>query len=167
MTHQKTPPPAHDDAGAGGGPTPEQAAWVRANVWPAWMRAMDDDYPEHGCFLFRMCYCEIGLCVACSENEPRHDLCLTRQHGGRSLGWDMAVWAWTKSRQPIDGRTVADVTVAGRSCRWRCPCGCWSKPLPEPTADEPVPPPAVRTPRPTRGLPALDGQGELFAGVGV
>lgn len=116
--------------------TPDQAAWVRDNAWPAWMRAMNNDYPGRGCFLFRMCHCQLGTCVPCSHNEPRHDRCLTRQHDGRPLGWDMAMYAWTRGRQPIDGRKVATVTVAGRSCRWTCPCGCWPKPvpLPEPAA---------------------------------
>lgn len=102
--------------------SPEAAEWIRDHVWPAWMRAMDDDY-ERGCFLLRMCACELGTCVACSQDGEHHH-CLTRQHGGRPLGWDMAVWAWTSGRLPVHGRALADVMVAGRSCRWTCPCGC-------------------------------------------
>ena len=82
-------------------PTADEAAWIRGHAWPAWMRAMDDDY-KRGCFLFRMCACELSVCVPCSK-DGEHDHCLTRQYDGRPLGWDMAVWAWTDGRLPVHG----------------------------------------------------------------
>lgn len=110
--------------------TEAQAAWVRATAWPAWMQAMDDDYKQ-GCFLFHTCACTLGVCVACSQHEHRH--CLTRQHDGNPLGWDMEVYAFTRGRLPVNGLSVATVTVAGYGCRWVCPCRCWRPRRPGPT----------------------------------
>lgn len=176
MTHTKTPAPAPVRAPGRGGSaslpgarsmTEQQAAWVRADAWPTWMKAMDDDYPGRGCFLLRTCHCELGVCVNCSPDEPRHDLCLTRQHDGRALGWDMAVYAAACCGAVNHARRVAKVTIAGRSCRWTCPCGCWREPLPEiePKVIEPEPKPVTRVVRPARAVPALDGQGDLFEEV--
>ncbi len=145
--------------------TPERAQWIRDHAWPTWMRAMDDDYPQgRGCFLFRMCACQLGVCVPCSQ-DGRHDQCLTRQHHGRPWGWDMAVWKWTDGTLPVHGRDIADVTVVGRSCRWTCPCGCWRTDAPpQPPAKRPPSTPS-RRPAPLNPGPAPtapDGQDALF-----
>lgn len=133
--------------------TTQEAAWVRVTVWPAWMKALDDDYPGRGCFLFHLTHCRFGVCVPCRQDPPRHDRCLTRQHDGRPHGWDMAIYAWSDGC--LHGRRVADVWVKGRRGLWRCPCGCWDKPLPPP------PPPTPRNARERRQAAGQIGL-ELF-----
>lgn len=101
--------------------TPEQAEWVRTHAWPGWMLAIDSDYKGRGCFLYRMCPCQVGYCGACDANdktEPRHDLCLTRHRGG-------PIELWQQSISNLDGRRIANVYTIGHHCRWACTCDCW------------------------------------------
>lgn len=179
LNHPSAPAPPSGTEGPAAGPTltplhgpaapltSDEAAWIREHAWPGWMRTMDGDYAR-GCFLFRMCMCELGACVSCSKPEPRHDLCLTRQHSGRPLGWDMSVWSWTAGRLAVHGRSVAVVTIAGRSCRWTCPCGCWRNELASAPNARPAPqtggPPQGWGPPTTRA--ALAG-GALVAGSAI
>lgn len=154
-------PPARTDRPApGNAPMGEQAAaWVRDHVWPAWMKAMDDDYPGRGCFLLRTCACELGVCVPCSQAEPRHDRCVTRQRDGRPYGWDADLFALACCDVVSHAHSLAMVTQVGYSCRWQCPCGCWREPLPEARPEPKLEP--LTQPRQVVTVDQLD----LFAGV--
>lgn len=99
--------------------TPEQAAWVRKHAWPAPRRAAyaNDIRDVTNC--------------ACHGGAPSRQ-CTTGQHAecpttGRPL-WE-ALLCDRNGLDPLylrntDHTRVAFVWLAGRPCRWICPCRC-------------------------------------------
>lgn len=100
--------------------TPDEAAWVRANVWTPAFRAVEAAY-THG-YLTR-CSCQGGICGACDgtsdKGRPRHDRCLSRQLGGPIVH---PLTHLTDGQFMICGPALWPAN--GPSCRYICPCPC-------------------------------------------
>ncbi len=134
--------------------TPDQAAWVRAHVWPPQLQALAERLPAR----YTTCACQRGVSRACARGT--HDRCprdLVAKEGvvtDRS-GVDFVAFATPYAHRTVtvDGpplpTPVAQVWLADRVCRGVCPCTCGH------------PRPAV-APRyelvPLPGLGALDGR---------
>lgn len=129
-------PPAPDGgANPGTGPTPDQAAWIRAHAWTAAMRR--EALPAS-------CACQYGTCGYCVHG--RHDACINRQTWPkhRIAGYVCGRGGITPPclAEPYEHETSASATgpqftslaqvwLADRVCRWVCPCSCHTAP-PEP-----------------------------------
>jgi hypothetical protein len=141
--------------------TPDEAAWVRANVWTPAFRAVEAAYP-HG--YFGRCACQGGICGACDgtsdKGRPRHDRCLSRQHGHPIVS-------------PISRLTDGHFMVCGPAlwpaaappCRYICPCSC-PKTGPTPSTPPRRRPESAAKSKPARltpnPVPAPAGQRGLF-----
>ncbi|MFE3601386.1 DUF6248 family natural product biosynthesis protein [Streptomyces sp. NPDC059142] len=104
----------------------DEGAWVREQVWPAYLTDLDRKYP----FGFhRWAMCERGTCWNCLND--RCDLCVHRQRGGPHVDDNIE---WVHGSR---GRTVAKFIVRpdDAPCVWWCRCSCPKDgPLPAGTA---------------------------------
>ncbi|MET9713649.1 DUF6248 family natural product biosynthesis protein [Nocardiopsis alba] len=121
--------------------------WVRHNVWPSWMRTIDDPYP---CGFWRWTNCERGRCWNCIGN--RCDLCIHRQQQGPDI-----------DRSPDliraqDGRPIAPLLRPDNNpeCVWMCRCEC---PTPSENVTTECDSGKVKAPKPR---PAPAGMDPLF-----
>ncbi|MFE5723534.1 DUF6248 family natural product biosynthesis protein [Streptomyces erythrochromogenes] len=92
-----------------------EGAWVREQVWPAYLQKIERKYP----FGFaRWAMCERGTCWNCWSG--RCDLCVHRQEGGPHVDDDID---WVRD---VRGRCVAQFVVrpSGEPCVWWCRCAC-------------------------------------------
>ena len=93
----------------------DKGAWVREQVWPAHLIAIDRKYP----FGFhRWATCELGTCWNCLAG--RCHLCVHRQEGGPHVD-DNTSWMWNHK-----GRCVARLILrpGDEPCVWWCRCPC-------------------------------------------
>lgn len=111
----------------------EAAEWIRANVWTGKMR--DAFLTTPGFYL--ECACQDGLTTFCRNDEhdechrstPLHDaetsIC---RRGGVPATFKKSFRhkALTSATGPHRTR-YAEVWLADRVCRWRCPCECHPK----------------------------------------
>ncbi|MFD9047776.1 DUF6248 family natural product biosynthesis protein [Streptomyces zaomyceticus] len=92
-----------------------EGAWVREEVWPAYLQASERKYP----FGFaRWATCERGTCWNCLYG--RCDLCVHRQQGGPHVDDNTD---WVRSTR---GRCIAELILrpGGELCVWWCRCPC-------------------------------------------
>lgn len=129
----------------------EEGEWVRKNVWPQWMRTLDDPYP-HG--FWRWTHCQRGRCWNCLNK--RCDLCIHRHQEGPKV-----------SRDPDHihnqhGRQVAPILRPDNNpeCVWMCRCQC---PATSPNVTTECDTGQAKAPKPpTRPTPAPAGMDTLF-----
>lgn len=136
MTRPQTPLSAHDGAGADRGPTPTEAAWIRAHVWTQRMRHTYSGDPgkNNGVpGLYTHCACQYGATTWCQNG--RHDLChrATPLPGcetyivgrrGNVLEFEQPYEHLATSATGEHQEWAAMVWLADRVCRWVCPCPC-------------------------------------------
>ncbi|WP_327359747.1 DUF6248 family natural product biosynthesis protein [Streptomyces sp. NBC_01304] len=133
----------------------DEGAWVRAHVWPGFLRLIDDGYAWG---YWRWSMCERGTCRNCLAR--RCDLCVHRQKGHPDACDNQ------DAVHSHRGRMVATLILrpGGETCAWTCRCSC-----PKDSAPHPAPP---RAPAPDRNqrpalprqrdaAPAPDGQDTL------
>ncbi|MFD9519700.1 DUF6248 family natural product biosynthesis protein [Streptomyces sp. NPDC059979] len=92
-----------------------EGAWVREQVWPAYLQEIERKYP----FGFaRWAMCERGTCWNCLAG--RCDLCVHRQEGGPHVDGNAD---WVRDGR---GRCVAKLILrpGGEPCVWWCRCAC-------------------------------------------
>lgn len=115
--------------------TPEEYAWVRANVWRAHMRKTYREVPG----AFDSCSCQYGASDHCKDGD--HDAC----HVGEGLAYcegyiDTRQGYVASFREPYVHPTqsavgwrresYAAVWLVGYRCRWKCPCRCHTRQVP-------------------------------------
>ncbi|WP_189135180.1 DUF6248 family natural product biosynthesis protein [Wenjunlia tyrosinilytica] len=93
----------------------DEGAWVREQVWPAFLTEIDRKYPFG---FWRWSMCERGTCWNCLGG--RCELCVHRQEGGPHLD-DNTDWVHGPR-----GRVVAKLIVRpdDAPCVWWCRCPC-------------------------------------------
>lgn len=100
------------------------------------------------------CSCLLGLCGPCQRGECRrgreHDDCLNLQ---RPSSWYGIEDTWITDRRGMV--TGPSVWLADRTCRYRCPCTCWTEPPTNPLPERP----------PARPVPSRPEQLDLFGAV--
>ncbi|UZI33957.1 DUF6248 family natural product biosynthesis protein [Streptomyces sp. VB1] len=93
----------------------DEGAWVREEVWPAFLTDIDRKYPFG---FWRWSKCERGTCWNCFAR--RCDLCVHRQEGGPHVD-DNTEWV-----RDTRGVVVAKFILRpdGAPCVWWCRCPC-------------------------------------------
>ncbi|MFF0170259.1 DUF6248 family natural product biosynthesis protein [Streptomyces prasinus] len=93
----------------------DEGAWVREQVWPAFLTEIDRKYPWG---FWRWSMCERGTCWNCLNS--RCELCVHRQEGGPHVD-DNVDWVHNAR-----GRGVAKLIVRpdDAPCVWWCRCPC-------------------------------------------
>jgi hypothetical protein len=112
--------------------TPDEAAWVRANVWTAAMLKVETaTYPG----TYTQCQCQRFDCHQCQRGV--HEDCMRQPRQtpegmvADKSGVAPACFAEPYKHITVDGpwkpTTVAQVWLADRICRWECRCDCQGK----------------------------------------
>jgi Family of unknown function (DUF6248) len=116
--------------------TPEEFAWIRANVWTDEMRGTWKEYPG----FYTRCPCQWGPTWWCQND--RHDRCHRRDPQLSPGGYvcDQTGEHPVRFRQPYLNpspsaggslrTSLAMWWYADRVCRWVCPCACHRGELP-------------------------------------
>lgn len=141
--------------------TPDEAQWVRDNVWP---RVMQKAYKDTPAF-FQHCACQYGMCGACEREDCQRcvhksyqpfpsDECSITNRKWQVLAVPGGYVHPTRTATGWHRHGAAQVWLADRRCIWSCPCPCRDG-IREP---QPV---VLVTSGPARKPPA-EGQGELF-----
>jgi hypothetical protein len=93
----------------------DEGAWVREQVWPAFLTEIDRKYPFG---FWRWSMCERGTCRNCLGG--RCDLCVHRQKGGPHVDGNIE---WVHGSR---GQCVAKLIVRpdDERCVWWCRCPC-------------------------------------------
>ncbi len=113
--------------------TPEQAAWVRENVWTGSMRKTYREVPG----FFQRCACESGRTSWCVEGKhgrchratpmPHYETVITTK-SEQVTEFAASFTHPTVSATGWRCERVAMVWLADRVCRWVCPCECHTAP---------------------------------------
>lgn len=112
--------------------TPDEAAWVRANVWTPHMRGLFKELPG----FYLTCVCQHGgPCMNDTRHPDRHDRCHVGQHPLPNCEtYINTPTGYATFRQPYryptadatgwKFSTLAMVWLADRRCAWSCACDC-------------------------------------------
>jgi hypothetical protein len=103
----------------------EDVAWIRANVWTQAMRKEHQSVPDFA----RTCPCQGGKTGWCQRGTARS---CARCVGVVVVSPETYVTDKRGYVLSFEGGVDAEVWLADRACRWRCPCECHSTPVPEP-----------------------------------
>jgi hypothetical protein len=109
--------------------TPEQAAWVRANVWTPIMRKAHRDSPDSrcSCQYGPSMWCVRGDCGQCQRGEPlRHCATYIVSRSGYHPATFLVPYRH-KTPTATGGVYAREAMVwLDRRCRYACPCprGC-------------------------------------------
>ena len=120
--------------------TPDEAAWVRANVWTAAMR-LDSTGPECACQYGPSTWCVQGDCRRCqaADDLPFPETYIANKRA-QVLTFPVPYAPPCRSATGQQISREAAVWLADRVCRWRCSCPCHSGAKPATTATGTVQP---------------------------
>ncbi|WP_367128294.1 DUF6248 family natural product biosynthesis protein [Saccharothrix sp. HUAS TT1] len=123
--------------------TPDEAEWVRTTVWTPGMRKTFHEVPA----FHLQCACQHGATGHCRNGNhdqctphvplPSNETYLLKRGGTHPAQFPEPYFHRSRtSRGGAFRNSHAEVWLADRVCRWRCPCTC--HPPPPPRLTRPV-----------------------------